>query len=268
MNDIEFIEGYLERIDLPLVPSVDADSLLLLQTGHLRHVPFENLDIMTGDVPLSLDPDDLWDKLVRRRRGGICYEHNVLFASVLERLGFHVRRMAAHDPIFGANEYDHMFLMVDFPELEDTWVVDVGFGSNNLAPIKFILNTWQSDLRDSLHIAPLGAGVFDLVRRTATGEEAMYEFNLRVHTDAQYQPRCDWFATAPGSPYNREPIVSIDAMGGRMTLTAEHLSHYVDGQERKEPVRDLEHWDRLLVDEFGIELDDAALAKVHARLPR
>jgi len=35
------------------------------------------------------------DKLVRRRRGGYCYEHALLFAAVLERLGFAVQRRIA-----------------------------------------------------------------------------------------------------------------------------------------------------------------------------
>jgi N-hydroxyarylamine O-acetyltransferase len=35
-----------------------------------------------------LDTDALFDKIVRRRRGGFCYELNGLFAALLRELGF------------------------------------------------------------------------------------------------------------------------------------------------------------------------------------
>lgn len=255
MTDFEFIDGYLERIDLPLIPSADPDSLMLLQTNHIRHVPFENLDIINKNLPLRLDIDSLWDKIVRRKRGGICFEQNILFANVLERLGFSVRRMAGHHPLYGSNEYDHMFLIVDFPDREESWISDVGFGYNNFAPVKFETGIWQSDLRDMLRVDPMGNNVYDLVRRNALGEEdVMYEFNMRIHKDEDYLPRCEYFSTAPDSFFNQGPIVSIDAVGGRMTLTENHLRHWQDGEEKMIEVRDDEHFNQILKDEFGIVL--------------
>ena len=255
MMDFEFIDGYLERIDLPLIPSVDPDSLMLLQTNHIRHVPFENLDIINKNLPLRLDVDSLWDKIVRRKRGGICFEQNILFANVLERLGFSVRRMAGHHPLYGRNEYDHMFLIVDFPDREESWISDVGFGYNNFAPVKFQTGIWQSDLRDMLRVDPMGHNVYDLVRRNAVGEEdVMYEFNMRVHTDDEYLPRCEYFSTAPDSFFNQGPIVSIDAIGGRMTLTENHLRYWQDGEEKLDEIRDEAHFAQILKDDFGIVL--------------
>jgi arylamine N-acetyltransferase len=43
-------------------------------------VPFENLDISLGRSIL-LDEQRIFEKLVRRRRGGFCYERNGLFAA-------------------------------------------------------------------------------------------------------------------------------------------------------------------------------------------
>ena len=254
MDDFEYVDGYLERIDLPLLPSIDPDSLMLLQTNHLRHIPYENLDIMVDNVPLNLDPEYLWDKMVRRKRGGICYEHNILFAEVLERLGFRVRRMAAHDPLMGQSEYEHMFLLVDFPRMEETWLADVGFASNFLAPIKFKVDIWQSDLRDMLRIDHLGHGVYDLVRRNDVGdEEVMYEFNLSSHTNAQYQPRCDWVATNVRSPLRMGPVISMDAVGGRAQLTRDEFVHHVNGHRQSVPITSAQQFYQILKQEFGIE---------------
>ena len=47
-------------------------------------MPFENLSIHLA-APISLDEPDLIDKIVRRRRGGFCYELNGALALLLER---------------------------------------------------------------------------------------------------------------------------------------------------------------------------------------
>ena len=48
-------------------------------------MPFEDLSIHLGE-PISLEEPDLINKIVRRRRGGFCYELNGTFA-LLEALG-------------------------------------------------------------------------------------------------------------------------------------------------------------------------------------
>jgi arylamine N-acetyltransferase len=49
-------------------------------------VPFENLDIHLGQ-PISLEPSDLFQKVVSGERGGYCFELNGLLVLVLEDVG-------------------------------------------------------------------------------------------------------------------------------------------------------------------------------------
>ena len=88
------VDEYLDRIGLtgPLEP--DHRTLALLQQAHLDAVPFENLSIHLGE-PIVLTVDALIDKLVRRRRGGFCYELNGAFGALLAALGFRVTLKAA-----------------------------------------------------------------------------------------------------------------------------------------------------------------------------
>ena len=53
-------------------------------------IPFENLDPVMGVPVVDLRPEALFDKLVRRRRGGYCFEQNGVMAYVLSQLGFGV----------------------------------------------------------------------------------------------------------------------------------------------------------------------------------
>ena len=56
--------------------------------------PFENLDILLGRA-IRLDLESLQRKLVAERRGGYCFEQNLLFAAALEALGFDVTLLSA-----------------------------------------------------------------------------------------------------------------------------------------------------------------------------
>ena len=76
------VEQYLRRIeyDGPRQPS--SAILRRLHLQHLFTVPFENLDIAL-ETPIYLKPALLYDKIVRRHRGGFCYELNGLFCELL-----------------------------------------------------------------------------------------------------------------------------------------------------------------------------------------
>ena len=130
------VEQYLRRIeyDGPRQPSSAA--LRGLHRRHLFAVPFENLDIALK-TPICLDLPLLYDKIVRRHRGGFCYKLNGLFCELLMALGFRVRMLSARvrrdNGGFGP-EFDHMLLRVD---LEEPWLVDVGFGDSFVDPIMF-----------------------------------------------------------------------------------------------------------------------------------
>src|SRR5215813_4134219 len=74
-----------------------APTLETLRGIHLRHaltIPFENLDPFLRR-PVRLDLASLQNKLLRDRRGGYCFEHNVLFKAALDALGFQVTGLAA-----------------------------------------------------------------------------------------------------------------------------------------------------------------------------
>lgn len=81
------VDRYLQRISLDreAVEHADASVLDRLQRAHVRPVPFENLCVVgnpTGDdrgEGISLALSGLSEKIVERRRGGLCFELNALF---------------------------------------------------------------------------------------------------------------------------------------------------------------------------------------------
>jgi N-hydroxyarylamine O-acetyltransferase len=78
------LDAYLERIGLSGRPGIAQ-----VHRGHLIPIPFEDLDPHQGQ-PVSLDVEDLERKLVTERRGGYCFEQNLLLKAALEALGAEV----------------------------------------------------------------------------------------------------------------------------------------------------------------------------------
>lgn len=87
-------DAYLERIGYIGAREPMPDLIPQLHRAHLLAVPFENLDIPLGR-PIALSVPAFYDKVVRRRRGGFCYELNGLFGWLLERLGAGVTLLSA-----------------------------------------------------------------------------------------------------------------------------------------------------------------------------
>src|SRR5690554_3265002 len=88
------VRAYLDRIGYTGPLDGSAETLAQLQWCHLHTVPYENLDILDG-VPLSLDIEHLIEKIIVRRRGGFCFELNVLFGWLLRELGYPVTDFVA-----------------------------------------------------------------------------------------------------------------------------------------------------------------------------
>jgi arylamine N-acetyltransferase len=80
------ISTYFKRINYTGPAAADTSTLHALMRHQLFSVPFENLDVQAGKI-VSLAPDDIADKVLKKGRGGYCYEVNGLFAMALEALG-------------------------------------------------------------------------------------------------------------------------------------------------------------------------------------
>lgn len=137
------LPAYLRRIGVDATDADRAPDGELLKRLHRQHVlaiPFENLDIVLGRG-VDTDLDAVQDKLVRRRRGGYCYEHATLFAAALARHGYRIRRLLArigHHPD-DPRPRTHMALHVE--ARDGAWLADVGFGGALLDPLPWADDT-------------------------------------------------------------------------------------------------------------------------------
>ena len=127
------LPAYFDRIGYHPPPAPTLEVLHALTAAHAQAIPFENLDVLLGRG-IDLAPEAIFDKLVRRRRGGYCFEHNGLFLDVLTALGFALRPLSARGRILPppgqTPPRTHVLLEVTVDG--ERWLTDVGIGALTL----------------------------------------------------------------------------------------------------------------------------------------
>ena len=212
------VQAYLQRINYPGSLSPDAQTLRELQVAHLLAVPFESLSIHSGE-PIVLEDGALFHKIVGRRRGGVCYELNGLFAALLRALGFEVTVLSAQaanaEGVFGP-DFDHMTLMV---ALDERWLVDVGFGDSFLEPLLLDERRDQMQGERAYLIVPEGPRLKLSQRIGNDGWKPQYRFTLQPYQYSDYAEMCRYHQTSPESHFTRARICSRATPEGRVTLS-------------------------------------------------
>ncbi|HCG35114.1 MAG TPA: acetyltransferase, partial [Clostridiales bacterium] len=137
----EKIKLYFDRLGMPYSPDLTPTKELLfsLHFAHVTRVPFENMDILNR-IPLDLEEDALFDKIVVRNRGGICFEVNCLFAHLLRKLGYTCIDYAARwiKGVTGNPMRRHRVFQAKLPTGE-AYICDVGNGQRcPRYPVPFI----------------------------------------------------------------------------------------------------------------------------------
>ncbi len=231
------VKAYLDRIKYHGSLAPTAETLGALQAAHLLTVPFENLSIHARQ-PIVLDNEALFTKIVTNRRGGFCYEANGLFAALLRALGFDVAMLSAQVANqageFGP-DFDHMALMV---QLEQRWLVDVGFGDSFLEPLLLDERGEQQQENRAYKIIQDGKHRVVMLRDDSEEWQAQYRFTLQPHAYADYAEMCHYHQTSPESHFTRARICSLATGDGRITLsdmrfiTTSNSCGFRDRQER------------------------------------
>jgi N-hydroxyarylamine O-acetyltransferase len=194
--------AYLARIghvgDLSPTPAV----LEGLHLAHATHIPFENLDILLGR-PIRLDLASLQAKLVHGKRGGYCFEQNLLFAAVLEHLGFRVTRLAARVR-YGTTRLlprTHMLLTVDIQG--GTWLADVGFGGEGLLrPLPLIAGQETRHYAWTYRVVE-ESGLWILQSHSGEGWNDLYAFTREPQHLVDFEMASYYVSTHPDSIFVR-----------------------------------------------------------------
>lgn len=246
------LAAYLARVGLAAAPAPTAAGLAELHLAHATHVPFENLDVLLGR-PIRLDLPSLQAKLVRDRRGGYCFEQNMLFAAVLEAAGFRVTRLAARVRYRATRllPRTHMLLAVEADG--GLWLADVGFGgSGPLLPLRLDDRGEQRQFLWAYRVADEG-GLRVLQGGGPGGWHDFYAFTPERQELVDYEVANYYVSTHPDSAFTRTLAAQLPTPEARFILRNRELTTERGTGTETRTVTDAELPD-VLAGVFGLKL--------------
>jgi N-hydroxyarylamine O-acetyltransferase len=229
------IQAYLDRISYKGKTETSIEVLRNLLLQHILHVPFENLDIHYGK-PINLQVASIYKKVVEKKRGGFCYELNLLFHSLLSKLGFESKIIAARifdrEGIMGP-AFDHMCVLV---ALEQLWLVDVGFGDLFLQPMSLTVDAIQTDGRSYFKVEKIADKEYVLLMSCKhTYFCCKYTFSTQAQDVSDFAPLCEDKQTNPNSYFVKNKVCTLPTPTGRITLLNQKLT-LKEGEGKQEHI--------------------------------
>ena len=245
---------YLERVGLSHKGCDGSlDFLKKLQEAHIYSVPYENVDIVNG-VHVSLEIEDIYEKIVERKRGGYCFELNALFAWLLSKIGYSVESYFAR---FWRGESKtplrrHRVLGVTIGE--EKYIVDVGIGSPAPRfPLLLKAGLVQEGFGESYRFEYEKELGWVLYEQTHGEWKRYFSFTEEWQFDIDFIQPSFYCEKHPDSIFNKGLIVAVKTPDGRKSIDKNCFKRFV-GRELAE-IRDglsSDEIKEILSLEFGI----------------
>lgn len=269
------LAAYFDRIGYHGPASADVDTLRDIVAAHGRSIPFENLDPLLG-VPVSdLSAQALGDKLITRRRGGYCYEHNGLLGYALDELGYGVDRLAGRvvwmkEPDAPLPALTHNVLAVTVPDEAGRFLVDVGFGGQTLSsPIRLHAGAVQQTRHEPYRLLELPTRhepEYELAAQVRGQWQPLYRFTTAP------QPRIDlevgsWYvSTHPGGVFVVGLTAALVTDDARINLRGRNLAIHRHGETERIRFDTAAQVLDALTERFGVNVSDLDGVDVEARV--
>lgn len=263
------LDTYFQRIGYSGDRSATLKTLQALHRYHAISIAFENLNSFLKQ-PVLLDLPSLQQKLVYERRGGYCFEQNLLFRAVLVALGFHVTNLAARVlwnlPEGMITPRSHMLLRVDLDG--EPYIADVGFGGLTLTtPLSLTPDVQQDTPHEPFRLI---SNHHTYIMQAFLGREwkPLYRFDLQEQQIPDYEVSNWYVSTHPTSRFVTSLMMARPDSDCRYALLNNQLTtHYLDGRTEKRVLTTVKDFHTTLEDVFHVQIPaiatlDSALQQV------
>lgn len=250
------LEGYFHRVAYSGNRDPGTQTLRSIHLHHAKAIPFENLNPLLR-IPVLLDIDSIYQKLVLNGRGGYCFEHNLLLSEVLKTLGYRVRGLAArvlwNIPEGIVTARGHMLLLVESENAQ--FIADVGFGGMTLtAPILLIPDLEQATPHEKFRLVQVPDG-YRLEAMVQGAWKRVYEFNLQENFQIDYEVTSWYLSNHPASHFVTGLIAALPFREGRHALrNTDFATYYLDGRHERRRIDRIPDFLNVLEKTFGIVL--------------
>jgi len=268
------LDAYLNRIHYAGAREATFEVLRAVTALHPAHIVFENIGPLLGTPP-SLALPAVQDKLLAQRRGGYCYEQNLLLKEALLALGMQVTALAARvvwmqPPGAPPRPRSHMLLMVTPQGAEPRpFLVDAGFGGQLMdMPLALEPGVPQRSAHGLLRVT-CDAGVYAVETQLPTGWAALYRFTLEPHLPADYEP-LNWFtATHPSSMFRHNLLMERLTPELRTSLLNDRLVRRRPGEPPSvRRIATQAEFEQVIGERFGLQLLPGVIGPLYERVPK
>lgn len=248
-------EAYLKRIGQEAKPcSLEALDALIL--AHQKSVPFENLDQYYKKTASS-SIEELFDKIVTRKRGGYCFEQNALFVSLLQSLGY--KAYSSDAKVIRGKDITTPILIlhrVNLVEFEDgLYFCDVGYGGPMPSfAIKVEDGSSRTCNGETFYIKKADGPWWIIGRITSEGTP---EDVIMFRTEkVEY---CDFFvlncyaSSHPLSVFTNLRLVNLRTDCGNLSITNDSFTKNCNGTAETIQIKNDEHFRSILKEYFDLE---------------
>lgn len=248
------VDAYLRRIGMEDAGAPSAQLLDELTRAHQLAIPFENLDVYDKHLTPSLEVDDLFDKIITRKRGGYCFEMNALFGALLRALGFDVQPCMAR-VTFRPNPRPLITHRANIVTIgAKRYLADVGFGGPMAAFAPEIEDgASRTEQGQTFTLYQHDGYWWDVGYTGSTGEETrVLRFCTMPVEEHDFIPFSFFQSQNPESTFRLHRLANVKTEDGAFDLRDTTFTEHVHGVKTSREVQDPAELDQLLKEKFGI----------------
>ncbi len=260
-DNVPDADAYLKRIGFTGKVELNRETLNELVYCHQCTVPFENLDPALLQKANSLEPADLFDKVVSRRRGGYCFELNGIFMMLLRTLGFDAVSVGCR--LVGGRDFlspiSHRGIEVFLDG--KTYFCDVGYGGP-MAPFAVELSGEKQTFYGETYWAEEAERGWKMICRgrgkgyNADGSDERERqpiviFNPVPLLNGDFNAWNYQFSAIPGAGFTRMLMVNLRLPGGYRKISGNEYTEFLNDEKTVVQIPE-EELKTVLKEKFGL----------------
>ena len=251
---------YLDALELELC-DLDLDFVSRMQRAHLARFSFNNIGVLL-DEEISLDIEALCEKIVRRNRGGYCFEHNKLFFHALDQLGYDVQFFLGRvtPELHSDGPRTHRITILKYEGKE--YLIDVGFGPGvvrGLVPFS-IDETFAFGETDARIVVNEFSEYVLQSRKRGNVFSSLYTFDLARYTDGDCDAANLYSYLHPKAAFRNKLMVSLILSGETRSIINANYRLSKQGGDAVDTVLDSSEEMRAILDrdyELSLSAEEA-----------
>ena len=242
-------EAYFKRLNID-PQTLSLELVGALQKKHISTFSFNNIAVLLKK-PISLDIEDIFEKIVTKNLGGYCFEHNALMYEVLKSLGFTVRILVAK--VLNNQDIDsartHRITLLEWED--EQYIVDVGFGT--LTPT-LVLKINNNKEEEGYRVVSFAHNIYQLELLKENDYFVLYRFDLAQYSEADCIMGNFYSSKHPNAVFVNNFVISL--ILPILTLSFRNGLYYRIDQDETEvvEVKSVEQLQLIVNDEFLIPL--------------